>query len=184
MAINPDDSFGSAQYDFRSGPLRGSSLTLNDATLMHRGRSRLETVPLQAISAVRIAFERDLGTIGWAIVLLIVAYGVSAVSGPLAGLADSLATGVRGDGAASVQDIASIMIATFRGLGTAARMLPGFAKLIGAIGVVLLAVALWGRTTLTVTLAAVERNYAVRGRNRRLFDFAEVLCERIAEPRL
>jgi hypothetical protein len=184
MAMNPDDSFGSAQYDFRSGPLRGSTLSLGESTLMHRGRSRLETVPLQAISAVRIAFERDTGKIGWAIVLLIVAYGISAASAPLAGLADSLATGVRGDGAASVQDIASIMIATFRGLGAAARLLPSFADLIDVIAIAMLAVGLWGRTTLSVTLSAVERQYVVRGRNRRLFDFAEVLCERIAEPRL
>ncbi|MGW8270222.1 MAG: hypothetical protein ACWGNS_07185 [Burkholderiales bacterium] len=182
--MTPDDSFGNARYDFRSGPLRGSSLALGEATLMHRGRSRLETVPLQAISAVRIAFERDPGKIGWAVVLFVVAYGVSAAAAPLAGLADSLATGVRGDGAASVQDIASIMIATFRGLGSAARMLPGIAKLIAAIGVVVLAVGLWGRTTLTVTLSAVERHFAVRGRNRRLFDFAELLSERIAEPRV
>lgn len=184
MAMNSDDRFGTVRFDFRFGPLRGSSLLLDEATLTHRGGSRFETVPLQAISAVRIAFERDTNRIGWAIFLLIVAYALSAASAPLAGLADSLATRVRGDGAASVQDIASIMIATFRGLGSAARMLPGLAKLIGAIGIVVLAVGLWGRTTLTVTLSAVERHYAVRGRNRRLFDFAELLSERIAEPRV
>lgn len=183
MAMNPDDRFGYAHYDFRSGPLRGSSLALSADALMHRGRSRLETVPLPAIAAVRIAFERDIHKIGWAIILLIVAYAVSAASTPLAGLAESLATRVRGDGAASVQDIASIMIATFHGLGAAARMLPSFAKLIGAFGVVMLAIGLWGQTTLTLTLSAIERHYVVRGRNRRLFDFAEVLSERIAEPR-
>jgi hypothetical protein len=183
MAMNSDDSFGNAHYDFRSGPSRGSSLSLGPETLMHRGRSQLETVPLQAISAVRIAFERDAHKIGWAIVLLIVAYAVSSVSAPLAGLAESLATRVRGDGAASVQDIASIMIATFHGLSAAARMLPTFAKLIAAIGVVVLAIGLWGQTTLTLTLSAIERHYVVRGRNRRLFDFAEVLSDRIAEPR-
>ena len=183
MAMNSDDSFGNAHYDFRSGPLRGSSLALSAEALMHRGRSRLETVPLQAISAVRIAFERDANKVGWAIVLVIVAYAVSAAAAPLAELAESLATRVRGDGAASVQDIASIMIATFHGLGAAARMLPSFAKVIGAIGIVMLAIGLWGQTTLTLTLSAIERHYVVRGRNRRLFDFAEVLSERIAEPR-
>ena len=183
MAMKPDDSFGSARFDFRSGPLRGSALTLDQATLMHRGGSRLETVPLAAISAVRIAFERDANKIGWAIVLLVVAWALSAAATPLAGLADSLATRVRGDGAASVQDIASIMIATFRGLSAAARMLPTLGNLIGAIGVVLLAIGLWGRTTLTLTLAAVERNYPVWGRNRRLFDFAEAISERLAEAR-
>ncbi|MEJ2173844.1 MAG: hypothetical protein P8Y76_02745 [bacterium] len=179
--MNTEDRFASARFDFRIGALHGSALTLADGVLMHRGGSRLETVPLQAISAVRIAFERDANKIGWAIVLLIVAWALSAASAPLAGLADMLATRVRGDGAASVQDIASIMIATFRGLGAAARMLPTFGNLISAIAIVLLAIGLWGRTTLTLTLAAVERHYVVWGRNRRLFDFAEVVSERIAE---
>ncbi|MDX1376296.1 MAG: hypothetical protein R3357_12065 [Burkholderiales bacterium] len=181
MAMNTDDSFGSARFDFRMGALRGSVLTLEQGTLTYRGGSRHETVPLGAISAVRIAFERDAGKIGWAVVLLVVAWGLSAASAPLAGLADSLAGGVRGDAAASVQDIASIMIATFRGLGDAARMLPTLGNLIGAIGVALLAIGLWGRTTLTLTLSAVEREYAVWGRNRRLFDFAEVVSERVAD---
>jgi hypothetical protein len=176
------DSFALAQYDFRSGSLRGSSLSLDEATLMHRGGSRLETVPLKAIAAVRIAFERDMNQLGWAIMLFVVAYLVSMAAAPLAGLAESLATRVRGDGAASVQDVASIMIATFRGLGAAAHMLPTLSNLLGIVGIALLAIGLWGRTTLTLTLAAVEREYAVRGRNRRLFDFAEALCERLAEP--
>ena len=183
MAMNSDDRFGSVRFDFRSGPLFGSSLTLDETTLMHRGGSRLETVPLQAISAVRIAFERDARKIGWAIALLLVAWALSAAATPLAGLAESLATGVRGDGAASVQDIASIMIATFRGLSAAARMLPTFGNLLAAVGIVLLAIGLWGRTTLTLTLAAVERHYPVWGRNRRLFDFAEAISERLGEVR-
>jgi len=183
MAMNSDDRFGTVRFDFRFGPLRGSSLLLDEATLTHRGGSRFETVPLQAISAVRIAFERDTNRIGWAIFLLIVGYALSAAAAPLAGLADSLATRVRGDGAASVQDIANIMIATFRGLGAAARMLPALGNLVGAIGIVLIAIALWGRTTLTLTLAAVERPYVVWGRNRRLFDFAEAISERLADAR-
>ena len=183
MAMNTEERFAHARYDFSSGLLRGSSLALEDALLLHRGSAQLETVPLNAISAVRIAFERDVNKIGWAIVLLIVAFAVSAAAAPLAGLADSLATRVRGDGAASVQDIASIMIATFRGLSAAARLLPTLANLIGMVAIALLAIGLWGRTTLTLTLSAVERHYAVRGRNRRLFDFAEVLSERLAEAR-
>lgn len=176
------DSFALAQYDFRSGSLRGSSLSLDDTTLMHRGGSRLETVPIKAIAAVRIGFERDMKQIGWAIVLLLIAYCVSAVAPWLAGKAQAAADGLRSDGAASLKDIANVMVATFHGLAAAANMLPSLSKLLSAIGIVLLVIALWGRTTLTVTLAAVERNYAVRGRNRRLFDFAETLCERVAEP--
>lgn len=181
MAMNPDDSFGNVRFDFRLGALRGSTLALEQGVLTYRAGARLETVPLRAISAVRIAFQRDTNKIGWAIVLLLVAWGLSAAAAPLAGLAESLAGGVRGDGAASVQDIASIMIATFRGLGAAARLLPTLGNLVGAIAVVLLAVGLWGRTTLTLTLSAVERHYAVWGRNRRLFDFAEVISERVAD---
>ena len=178
-----DDSSELARYEFRSGLMRGSALELDAATLMHRGGSRLETVPLRAIAAVRIAFERDTRKIGWAVVLLVLAYLVSLAANPLAGLAEALATRIRGDGAASVQDIASIMIATFRGLGAAARMLPTISNVLGMAGIVLLAIGLWGRTTLTLTLSAVEREYAVRGRNRRLFDFAETLCQRLAETR-
>jgi len=89
---------------------------------------------------------------------------------------------MRDDGAASLQGVASVMIATFRGLGAAARSLPTISNLLGMVGIVLLVIGLWGRTTLTLTLAAVEREYAVRGRNRRLFEFAETLCERLAEP--
>ena len=176
------DSPALAQYDFRSGLLRGSSLSLDEATLMHRGRSRLETVPLKAIAAVRIAFERDLNKIGWAIVLFLIAWAISSVAPWLTDKAEALAGGMRDDGAASLQGVASVMIATFRGLGAAARSLPTISNLLGMVGIVLLVIGLWGRTTLTLTLAAVEREYAVRGRNRRLFEFAETLCERLAEP--
>jgi len=176
------DSFALAQYDFRSGLLRGSSLSLEESTLMHRGRACLETVPLKAIAAVRIAFERDMNKIGWAIFLLVVAYLVSLAAAPLVALAETLATRVRGDGAGSVQAIADVMIATFNGLVVAARLLPKLSNLLGAVGIVFLVIGLWGRTTLTLTIAAVEREFAVRGRNRRLFDFAETLCERLAGP--
>ena len=110
-----------------------------------------------------------------------------ALSGPLAALAGAAAKEVaaqlQGSPSTTGQSVAGAVIATFGFLQTCARLLP-----LAAAGLLLWAVALcalgWlGATTLTVSLGAVERAYAVRGRNAMLYDFAEVLSERILQAR-
>lgn len=167
-----DDSIST--FEFTSGALRGSHLTLYPGCLVHRGDAGLETVPLHAIAAARVAFERDARGLGWGVALLAGALVLLLVSAPLAALAARWASKVAAD-----QVMAEALLASFRFFEGLAKLLPtaAFFTALGGLAVFLLG---WlGHTTLTLTLAAVERAYPVRGRNFLLFDFAEALSERI-----
>ena len=78
-------------YDFRSGPLRGTHLTLFPHSLLHRGGNFLETIPIHAVAAIRVAFAREDGKLGWGAALVVIALILVALSGPLASLAGSAA---------------------------------------------------------------------------------------------
>ncbi len=170
-------------FDFSNGPLRGTHLTLFPACLQHRGGTLLETIPLRAVAALRVEFSRHERLLGWGAALVAIALVVMLLSGPLATLAGAAAKEVAGQlqGSPSTagQSVAGVVIASFGFLQTCARLLP-----VAAAGLLLSAAALFalgwlGATTLTLSLGAVERAYAVRGRNAMLYDFAEVLSERI-----
>jgi hypothetical protein len=186
MAMNDADA-PVANFDFTSGALRGSHVVLYPACLVHRGRDRLETIPIAAIAALRIGFERELRAIRWAAVLLLLALIVFALSGPLASLAGAaaaeVATHAHGEAGAGRQSVADILVSAFRGMQTAARLLPVLGGLLGAGGAALAALGWLGYTTLTLTLGAAERAYSVRGRNRMLFDFTEILSERMLKAK-
>jgi len=171
------------RFDFERGPLSGTTFALHENVLVHRGSAMLETIPFTAIAAVRISYSRDATRIGWAIVLIVIALCVWAAASPLAALAASAGvemTGqVRGDVAAGGQGMASALVATFRGLEFAARVLPVVAGAFLLAALILGGLGLWGATTLTLTLAAVEREYSVRGRDGMLYDFAEALSDRL-----
>jgi len=86
-------------------------------------------------------------------------------------------------GEASAQTIAALLASLFGGMETAARLLPILGGALAAWGVAL-AVRGWiGLTTLTLTLGAVERDYAVRGRSAPLFDFTELLGEHMLKAK-
>ncbi len=79
------------RFDFDSGPVRGTSITLYANCVVHRSDFGLETLPLSALASVRVAFERDLRRIGWGAALVVVALLMLVVSGPLAAISGSAA---------------------------------------------------------------------------------------------
>jgi hypothetical protein len=172
-----------ARFDFAGGALRGTHLTLYPNCLVHRGDAQLETVPLAAIASARVAFERNGRAIGWGAAMIVAALVLLAASAPLAGLAagaaGELASQLKADAPAAGRGIAGVLHAAFRFLEAAANSFPTLAAALG-LGGVAAAIAGWlGATTLTLTIAASERPYAVRGRDQMLLDFAEALVERL-----
>ena len=165
-----------ARFDFASGPWRGTHLILYGNCVVHRGDAHLETVPLGAVAAMRVAFERDQRKLGWAAGLLVIALALFAISGPLSGFASSAGTEMA---AAGGQGVARALQALFKVLEGIANLLPlgGFAALGG--GIALGALGWLGSTTLTLDLAGAERAYPVRGHDRKLLDFSEALAERL-----
>lgn len=168
-----------ASYQFSSGPLRGTQLALFAARVLHQGAGQMESIALAAISAVRVGYERDFGRIAWAVVLLLVAMLLFVISGPLSGAAAEAAAEINGSHA-----VAKLLRGTLLVLGGVASVLPaaGAACLLG--GGALAAFGWIGTTTLVLSLSASDRAYAVRGQNRMLVDFAELLAERIAQQKL
>jgi hypothetical protein len=167
-----DNAAGAAirSIAFTRGELRGTQLTLFPGSLVHRSDSHLETLPLAAITAVRVAFERNARRLGWGVTLLLVALVLLAITGPVGTFASSAA--------ASQQSIPA-MYTIYRAIEAVASMMP-VAALACVIGGGLLCAFGWlGRTTLSISLPGSERVYAARGRNSELLDFAEALSERL-----
>lgn len=165
-----------AHFEFVSGPQRGSRLTLYPARLLHEGAGHMESMPLEALSAVGAVYERGEHKIGWGAALLVVALALLAVFRPLADLAASAGAQV-----ADAQAIGQLLRATLAALESLANLLPLAAGACLAGGVALAVFGWLGTTTLTVMLPAGERAYAVRGRNPLLVDFATLLAERAAQ---
>ena len=163
------------RFDFDSGALRGSSLTLYASCLVHRSDLELETLPLAAFASVRVAFERDRRMIGWGAALIVVALLMVLISGPLAAISGSAA----GEVATGATGVAAALHGFFRFLESVASGLPVAAALAALGGAALAALGWLGSTSLTLTFAGGERVYPVRGRNTRLLDFAEAVAERL-----
>jgi hypothetical protein len=167
-----------AEFEIGSGMQRGSRLTLYANRLVHHGGEAMEAVPLAQLAAVRVAFERDPRKLNWAIVLLVTALGFAAASGPLQSGIAELANGIKEH--AGRESLDGVLLASFSALGGLARLLTPLAVAIAAAAAAL-AVFFWlGRTTLTLSFAAVERDYAVRGRNPFLIQFAELVAAQLA----
>ncbi len=165
-----------ATFAFASGSLRGTQLTLYGARLLHHGGDYMESMPLAAVAAVRVAYERHEQRIGGGVALILLALVLFVASGALRDFAAGAAAEVAGG-----QSIAELL----RG---ALRVIEAFAGLLPVVGVACLAAAAalivfgWiGTTTMVLMLPAAEREYAVRGQNRMLVDFAELLAERVAQ---
>jgi hypothetical protein len=165
-----------ARFDFTRGALRGSYFTLYSNCLIHRGDGRMETVPLAAIAALRIAYERDARKLGWGVALLVVALFVYAVAGPLNAAAEAAAAEMA---AAGGQGVARALQAVFGVFAAIAGLLP-LAAAACAIGGLALGWLGWtGTTTLVLDFAGSQRAYAVLGRNSALLDFSEAMGERM-----
>jgi hypothetical protein len=159
------------RYAFTNGMLRGTHLTLHPTCLVHRGDNHLETLPLPAITALRVAFERDARKLGWGIALIMVALLLLAVAGPLGRFASAaISTGPQAIPA---------MNAIYGMLGVLASLLPVTALVCVVVGGALGALGWIGSTVLIVGLPGSERLYRVRGRDSVLLDFAEAFSERL-----
>lgn len=167
-----------ASYDIASGAQRGVHFTLYGNRLVLTGADAMETVPLAHLASVRVAFERDAHKLHWAIGLFVVATILIALSGPLQAWMQALTESAqRGS---SDDSIKSVLLASFEAIRQFARLFTPVALLLFA-GTAALVFFFWlGHTTLTLAFAATERVCAVRGRNRQLMDFADLLGEQLA----
>jgi hypothetical protein len=175
--MNPSE-VGAAltRFDFTTGLQRGSHLALYPTCLVHRSDSHLETLPLTAVAALRVAFERDARKLGWGIALVAVALVVLAIAGPL-GSFSAHAAGEMASGGS--QGVARALYGFFRFLEGVSSVLPAIA-LGCALGGAALGVLGWrGSTTLTLVVGGTQRVYSVRGRDTLFLDFAEMVSERL-----
>lgn len=165
-----------ATYDFASGPLRGTQLTLTATRLLHHGIGHMESLALGAIAAVSVGYQRDTQRTGWGVTLMLIALVLFALFRPLG----TFAAGV-GAEVADGQAIGQLLRVVMRALELFAGLLPLVAAAFLAWGGTLVAFGWKGSTTLVLNLPGLERVYEVRGRNHLLQDFAELLAERVSK---
>ena len=173
--MNGEAGAAITRYDFLSGLARGSYLTLYANCVVHRSESHLETIPLATLASVRVAFERNARRLGWGAGLVVLALLLLAIAGPLGALAGAAAAEM----VASTQGVARALHGLFRFIEALAHILPIFALGAALGGIALIVLGWLGDTTLTLSIGASERSYAVRGRDTKLLDFAEAVCERL-----
>lgn len=167
-----------ATYPFLTGPLRGTQLALYASRVLHQGAEQMESIALSAVAAVGVGYERDFRRIGWGVALVLLAMLLLLLGGPLSGAAAEAAAEING-----THSVAKLLRGTLLFLGALASMLPaaGVGALLG--GGALAAFGWIGTTTLVLSLPVAERAFPVRGHNRTLVDFAELLAERVAQQK-
>jgi len=171
------------EFEFRGGALRGTYLTLYADRLVHRGSDALECVPLAQLASARVAFERDRRKLNWTIALLVAALVLVLVGPPLQEWSNAALAEVaeRAGTEAAASGVPAVLRGAFRMLGRLGGFLPTLAALLAAAAALLGALFWLGATTLTLSFAATERAFAVFGRSRRLFNFAEDLVEQLTQ---
>lgn len=167
-----------ATFEFGHGGLRGSHLSLFATRLTHRGEDFFEVMPLERIGALRVGFERDAGGIKRGQILFAIALLVLGAYWPLHWLVrigfSEMNPQSQGGGA--------FLPAALRIFEMSVAALPVICGVVAVLGVASMAFAMVGNTVLTVMAGAAERNFAVRGRNPALVEFAESVAARL-EPR-
>ena len=167
-----------AGYDIGSGTQRGARFTLYANRLVLAGGEMTETVPLAHLASVRVAFERDGRKLNWAIGLSVLALVLALLSGPLQSWMQALTASITASG--GDESMKAGVVTAFGAIRQLARLFMPAALLL-FIGAAALCFFFWlGQTTLRLAFAATERVCAVRGRDRQLVDFAELLGERLA----
>jgi hypothetical protein len=167
-----------AQVDVPIGLRSAKRLALYPFCIVERSQDFLETIPLGALASVSAGFERDERKLQRGALLMIVALVVFAVSGPLDNLAGGAAADVAarlGDGAGGGASLTRLLYSTLDLLDTLAKLLPAAAAALALWGVWRIVQGVLGTTTLTLVFGGVQREYAVRGREAKLFDFAELV---------
>lgn len=165
-----------ASFDFPSGPLRGTQLTLYGARLLHHGAGQMESIALGAIASVSVGYQRDATRIGWGVALAVAALLLFLLFRPLAVFAAGAAAGI-----ADGQAIGQLLRAVLSALEALAGLMPVVGVAFLAWGGALIGFGWLGTTELVLSLPATERAYAVRGRSELLAQFAELLAERVAQ---
>lgn len=165
-----------ASFDFPSGPLRGTQLTLTATRLLHHGVDFMESLALGAIAAVSVGYRRDTQRIGWGATLVLVALLLFALFRPLSTFAAGLGAEV-----ADGQAIGQLLRVVLRALELFAGLMPLIAAALLAWGGTLAVFGWKGATILVLNLPGLERTYEVRGRSHLLRDFAELLAERVSK---
>jgi hypothetical protein len=167
-----------ATFEFRRGAMAGSHLSLFSSRLVHRGADFSETMPLERMGAVRIAFEREGSRVTLGCVLLVAALGVFVASWPLR----MLVTSLLGEVAAQPQ-VGAFLPAALRVLDLGVAVLPFASVAIALWAVACLSLGWVGETVLTILVAPGERVYAVRGRDPAFLEFAEGIASLVAGRR-
>jgi hypothetical protein len=164
-----------ATYEFRRGELAGSHLSLFGACLVHRGADGFETIHLDRISALRVAFERDASRIAWGGALFFIAFLLIAAFLPMRMLVGSMAAEV------TAQAQGTFLPAAIRALDFCVGLLP-FASLgLAAWGITWLVLGWIGETVLRVAAGPGDKVFAMRGRDPLLYEFAESVSAQIAK---
>ncbi len=164
-----------ATFEFRRGEFAGSHLSLFGASLVHRGAEGFESIHLDHIAALGVAYERDSGRITWGCVLFVLATLVFAAFWPLRMLVASMA------GEVSVQTQGGFLPAALRAFDLAVSLLPAASMGIAIWAVALLALGWIGETVMRVVVAPAERIFATRGRDPLLYEFGESVSAQIAK---
>jgi hypothetical protein len=172
-------TLGELLTEFDFGP-RGR-LALYRSRLVLNGADAMESMPLAQLASVRVAFERDPRKLNWAVGLLVLALLLAMASGPLQGLATALAAGIREQ--AGRESLDAALLSSASALHGFARLLSPLAVALSALAAALLVFFWLGLTTLTLSFAATERTFPVRGRNPLLVQFAEAVANQLAAPR-
>ncbi len=164
-----------ATFEFRRGNLAGSHLSLFNACLVHRSAERFETIHLDRVGALGVAFERETGRIAWGCGLLFLAGLLIALYFPLRLLIASLA------GEVSAQLQGTFLPMALRALEFLVSLLPVAGVALAVWGIAWLTLGLIGETVVRVAIAPIERVFASRGRDPLLFEFAESVAAQIAK---
>jgi hypothetical protein len=165
-----------ASFEFPSGPLRGTQLSLSASRLLHLGVGHMESVALSAIASVSVGYQRDTQGIGRGATLIVVALILFALFQPLGALAARVGAEV-----ADGQAVGQLLRAVMRSLEIFASLMPVIAAALLAWGGAMVWFGWKGATTLVLSLPATERVYQVRGMNHLLRDFSELLAERVSQ---
>jgi hypothetical protein len=153
----------------------GTQLTLHRTCLVHRGGSHVETIPLAAVQALRVGFERNERRLRWAVIWLVIGLLLFATSAPLS----TFASGAVAEIAGGQQGVARVLHVLFRLLEAVASLLPVLAAAC-AIGAAALGYFGWrGATLLHIHLASMDRMFAASGRDALMLEFAATVSERL-----
>jgi len=174
-----------AAYEFRGGAFRGTTLTLFPGRLAHEGVDVVESIPIAHVASVRVEFRREARKLNWSIALFALALVLFVAAGPLQAWSAAAAAEVteQAQRENTTAGVSGVLQSTFRTLDQFGRLLPMAGWALVACVAALLFFFWLGSTTLTLTVAAVERAYAARGRDQQLFEFAEELSVRLGEKR-